>query len=73
MYHFTVEFWDELLQDVKIETGLAGKSSKYSEAAAEVSSYYGEDNIVSMKLYGVESVLNKEEIIEMLESSGEGE
>jgi hypothetical protein len=52
-YFFTVKYWDEVSETMRTETGFT-RASKYSEVAADIASWYGEDNIAKINIDIVE-------------------
>ena len=52
-YFFTVEYWDEVSETMRTEKGFA-RASRYSEVAADIASWYGEDNIEKIHIDIVE-------------------
>ena len=53
-YFFTVEYWDEISETMRTEKGFT-RALKYSEVAADIASWYGEDNIEKMNIEIVEN------------------
>ena len=53
-YFFTVEYWDEISETMRTEKGFT-RVSKYSEVAADIASWYGEDNIEKMNIEIIEN------------------
>ena len=62
MYHFVVEYYDELDKCQKIDSGLTGAAT-YGEAADKVAKYFG-DGLITMSLTEWEDVLSEEEVLE---------
>lgn len=52
-YFFTVEYWDEISETMRTEKGFT-RALTYSEAAADIASWYGEDNIEKIHIDIVE-------------------
>ena len=52
-YFFTVEYWDEISETMRTEKGFT-RASNYSEVAADIASWYGEDNIEKIHIDIVE-------------------
>ena len=52
-YFFTVEYWDEISETMRVEKGFT-RAATYSEVAVDVASWYGEDNIESLNIGIVE-------------------
>ena len=63
MYHYFVEFWDEIDLKTNTEDGLVG-APDWGTAAKEVSEYYGVDDIISMQLTFLENVLSADVVHE---------
>lgn len=70
MYNFVVEYWDEMDQEPRTESGLVSADS-YSEAIEKITEYFGENNIISIKSYVVEPIMTEEEILDMFETETE--
>lgn len=66
MYHYIVEYWDTKDQEIRTQSGLVSAES-YSNAVEVISSSYKEENIVSLKIYQVDSILEEEEINDIFE------
>jgi hypothetical protein len=78
-YFFTVKYWDEISETMRTEKGFT-RALTYSEVAADIASWYGEDNIekihidivedgdgpltVSMIIDTLDSNLHKHEVID---------
>jgi hypothetical protein len=52
-YFFTVEYWDEISETMRTEKGFT-RALTYSEVAADIASWYGEDNIEKINIDIVE-------------------
>lgn len=52
-YFFTVKYWDEVSETMRTEKGFT-RANTYSEVAADIASWYGEDNIKKMNIEIVE-------------------
>lgn len=53
-YFFTVKYWDEVSETMRTEKGFT-RANAYSEVAADIASWYGEDNIEKMNIEIVEN------------------
>ena len=62
MYHYYVEFWDELDQKNRSDSGLTCGAT-YGDAANRVVEYYGRDNVFSVQLSEWESVVPEEDVL----------
>jgi len=62
MYHYYVEFWDELDQKNRSDSGLTWGAT-YGDAANRVVEYYGRDNVISVQLSEWESVVPEEDVM----------
>ena len=49
MYHFIIEYWKNITNEMKTESGLIGAST-YSEAIQKIVQIYNDENIYSIKL-----------------------
>lgn len=67
MYYYIINFWDEIDNETSEERGIVGASS-YGEAAKKAVEYYGEKNVIDIKLYELESVICEDEIKDILNS-----
>lgn len=67
MYYYTINFWDEIDNETSEGRGIVGASS-YAEAAKKAVEYYGEKNVIDIKLYELESVMCADEIEDMFNS-----
>lgn len=65
MFRYTVDYWDEINQISAIQHGLIDEEY-YNIAARELSDYYGEDKISSMRLEPLEGLLTDEDIWELM-------
>lgn len=66
MYTYTVRFWDTYSKKEENEVGLV-EGKDYSEAATEVTNYYGEDFIYEITLCKCDKIFPYIEIKEFLE------
>lgn len=56
MFRYNVEFWDEMDNKVNKEKGIIGAET-YGSAADKLVEYYGADNIFTIELSEIESVM----------------
>lgn len=63
MFHYTVDFWDDKIKESQQETGLVGAAT-YSEAAQQISDYYGADNIVTMSMTQWEDLVTTDDLMQ---------
>lgn len=71
MYHYWVRFWDEVERNIDTDEGLMGSDS-YANAATKLLEFYGKQNVYSIKLEEWEDILVKEDVIEGLTETDEG-
>jgi len=67
MYYYVVEYWDNLDQESRTDSGVIS-TENYSAAADKVEEYYGSENIVELKLSKLEEILSEDELMDMFES-----
>lgn len=67
MYYYVVEYWDNLDQESRTDSGVIS-AENYSAAANEVEEYYGSEYVVELKLSKLEEILSEDELIDMFES-----
>ena len=48
-YYFEIEYWDEINEKISTDKGFT-RASTYTEVAADIASWYGEDNIENMHI-----------------------
>jgi len=72
MYHYYVEFWDELDQKNRSDSGLTWGAT-YGDAANRVVEYYGLENISTIQLEKWESVMPEEFLFDGFVHEVEGE
>ena len=70
MYKYRVEFWDEVEGIVTYENGVTDGGS-YSEAADHISDYYGVENLMSMKLEELDTILLDDDLKNMFDDEVE--
>ena len=64
MFYYKIDYLDEITEEINVEQGITSGAT-YSEAANELTQYYGEDNIISIYFSALDSVLNEDEILDM--------
>lgn len=68
MYYYVVEYWDNLDQESRTDSGVIS-AENYSAAAGKVEEYYGSENVVELKLSElVEKILPEDELMDIFES-----
>lgn len=67
MFKFEVNFWDEYGQEPNFERGVVGENS-FGAAAEQVANYYGQDNIISLTLEELDSIILEEDISKIFKS-----
>ena len=67
MYYYVVEYWDNLDQESRTESGVIS-AKNYSAAADKVEEYYGSEYVVELKLSKLEEILSEDELMDMFES-----
>ena len=67
MYYYVVEYWDNLDQESRTDSGVVS-AENYSTAADKVEEYYGSDDVVELKLSKLEEILSEDELMDMFES-----
>lgn len=67
MYYYVVEYWDNLDQESRTDSGVLS-AENYSAAADKVEEYYGSGYIVELKLSSLEEILSEDELMDMFES-----
>ena len=72
MYHYYVEFWDELDQKNRSDSGLTWGAT-YGDAANRVIEYYGLENVSTIQLEEWESVMPEEFLLDGFVHEVEGE
>ena len=72
MYHYYVEFWDELDQKNRSDSGLTWGAT-YGDAANRVVEYYGLENVSNIQLEEWESVMPEEFLFDGFVHEVEGE
>ena len=72
MYHYYVEFWDELEQRNCSDSGLTWGVT-YGDAANRVTEYYGVENVSTIQLEEWESVMPEEFLLDGFVHKVEGE
>lgn len=67
--YFKVEFYnseeEEEIETTFTDTGFISANS-LDEAVKKVTDYYGEENVISIKIYGYDDVLFTEDIIDII-------
>ena len=63
MYRYDVEYWDNNIKEPNSDQGLVAASG-YSDAAQLITEQYGENNIVTLSLTALNTILTEENIIE---------
>lgn len=64
MYHFIIEYWKNITNEMKTESGLIGAST-YSEAIQKIVQIYNDENIYSIKLNVLGDLLEEEDIFDI--------
>lgn len=67
MYYYVVEYWDNLDQESRTDSGVLS-AVNYSTAADKVEEYYGSEYVVELKLSKLEEILSEDELMDMFES-----
>lgn len=67
MYYYVIEYWDNLDQESRTDSGVIS-AENYSAAAGKVEEYYGSENIDELKLSKLEEILSEDELMDMFES-----
>lgn len=67
MYYYVVEYWDNLDQESRTDSGVLS-AENYSAAADKVEEYYGSEHVVELKLSKLEEILSEDELMDMFES-----
>lgn len=67
MYYYVVEYWDNLDQESRIDSGVIS-AENYSAAADKVEEYYGSEGVVELKLSKLEEILSEDELMDMFEN-----
>lgn len=68
MFYYRVEFWDEIDQRQREESGLLAAKS-YGEAATRAAEYYGEKNVSSVYVEEWEDVISEDDVMEGFEKA----
>ena len=63
MYRYDVEYWDNDIKEPNSDQGLVAANS-YLDAAQLITEQYGENNIVTLSLTALNTILTEENIIE---------
>lgn len=63
MYRYDVEYWDNNIKEPNSDQGLVAANS-YSDAAQLITEQYGENDIVTLSLTALNTILTEENIIE---------
>ena len=66
MYRYEINYWNESTAEPEFEKGLVSAAS-YGDAANYLVDYYGEENIVDIKLYELERILTDEDVKDSIE------
>ena len=61
MYRYEVTYWNSEISDPEFEKGIVA-ATDYGDAANKVVDYYGQENIIDIKLYILEYLLTDEDI-----------
>ena len=67
MYYYVVEYWDNLDQESRTDSGVIS-AENYSAAADKVEEYQGSEYVVELKLSKLEEILSEDELMDMFES-----
>lgn len=67
MYYYVVEYWDNLDQESRIDSGVIS-AENYSAAANKVEEYYGSENVVELKFSKLEEILSEDELMDIFEN-----
>ena len=67
MYYYVVEYWDDLDQESRTDSGVIS-AENYSAAANKVEEYYDSGYIVELKLSRLEEILSEDELMDMFEA-----
>lgn len=67
MYYYVVEYWDNLDQESRTDSGVVS-AENYSAAANKVEEYYGSEFVDKLKLSKLEEILSEDELMDMFES-----
>ena len=65
MYRYEVNYWDEDAKEPEFEKGFVS-AANYGDAANYIVDFYGEENIVDIKLYELERILTDEEVADSI-------
>ena len=63
MYRYDVEYWDNGIKEPNSDQGLVAVNS-YSDAAQLITEQYGENDIITLSLTALNTILTEENIIE---------
>lgn len=67
MFQYTVYFYDDYAERERTVYGIVSATS-YQAAAERLTKFYGEDQVITMKLMELYDVLEEDEIKEVIES-----
>lgn len=67
MYRFEVNYWDELSHEPTTDKGIVAAKS-YGKAAMHLVEYYGNENIIDLKLCELEDILLDEDVVDTCKS-----
>jgi len=70
MFRYEVTYWDEDNFENNFEKGLVS-AANYGDAANYIVDYYGQENIVDIKLYELERILTDEDVEESIKANNE--
>ena len=63
MYRYDVEYWDNYIKEPNSDQGIVA-ANNYSDAAQLITEQYGENDIITLSLTALNTILTEENIIE---------
>lgn len=64
MYYYVVEYWNNIDQEIRTESGVLSAET-FSSAANKVEECYGIKNVCELKLSELQEILSEDELMEM--------
>ena len=65
MFHYKIQYMDEIDKTTENDSGIVGAVS-YGSAVDKICEYYGAENVVSLTIEEWENILSAEEVMEGL-------
>jgi len=68
MFYYQIDFWDEIDNERRQESGILAAST-YGKAAERVTRYYGADSVISLYLEEWEDILSEDDLLDQFEKA----